>query len=122
MSFVDAGSCVDIVTGSIVERNTCRAPWTNTLDFRAAFSLPVSRLDTEITFDLLNLINLFDSENGLVEYASFNGLGAAGGAVDPITGKWIYSLATVTQPGVQRYTRDDLRSRWQAQLGLRVRF
>jgi len=45
-----------------------------------------------------------------------------GGSVDAATGKYRYSLASITQPGRNRYSRDDLRSRWQTQLGLRLRF
>ena len=84
--------------------------------------MPFGRYSGEITFDMLNMINLFNSDNGLVDFASFNGLGVANGAVDPVTGKWIYTLNAITQPDQARYTRDDLRSRWQAQLGFRFRF
>ena len=121
-TFLDDGSCDALSAGSIVDRNSCRGPWTNSLDFRAAFDVPFGRYSGEITFDMLNMINLFSSDNGLIDFASFNGLGVANGAVDPATGKWIYTLNAITQPDQARYTRDDLRSRWQAQLGFRFRF
>jgi len=123
MAFLEAGDCADLPSGGIMERNTCRAPWTNTLDFRAAFDVPFGRYRGEITFDVLNLINLVNSEKGLVRYATFNGLAPANAAVDAASGKWIYTLNNiVTNPNLDRFTRDDLRSRWQAQLGLRFRF
>jgi hypothetical protein len=121
--FLVAGDCSNLPTGGIMERNTCRAPWTNNLDFRAAVDVPVSRLDAEITLDILNLVNLFSSDSGLIEYATFNGLLPVNfGGVDAATNRYIYTLNTVAQPGSARFSRDDLRSRWQAQLGLRVRF
>jgi hypothetical protein len=122
MAFINAGDCRDLPAGDIMRRNRCRAPWTNTLDFRAAVDVPFGRYRAEVTLDVLNLINVFDSSNGLVEYALFNGLSPVSGAVDPATGNWAYTLNAIAQPGAQRWQRDDLRSRWQGQLGFRLRF
>jgi hypothetical protein len=84
----------------------------------------MGRYRGEITFNVQNLINAFDSGGGLVEYATFNGIAPASAAVDPITGKWIYTLNNiVTAPAANpRFSRDDLRSRWQGQLGFNFRF
>lgn len=121
-AFLDAGDCKDLPSGGIVEKNTCRSPWVNTLDFKAAVEVPIGRVRTEIELAILNLINLFDSKNGLIEYATFNGLPVARGDVDA-SGVYRYTLDNrVINPSAQRFDRDDLRSRWQAQLGLRVRF
>ena len=123
MSFINDGDCSDVTPGTIVERNSCRSPWTNTVDFRAAFDVPFGRYSGEVTMDVLNVLNLISSDNGLVRYASFNGIAPANAAVDPATGQWVYTLSNiVTNPSLDRFTRDDLRSRWQAQLGLRFRF
>ena len=72
--------------------------------------------------NLLNLLNkdwgwqyfpLFPSVNGLLGY----------GGIDAATNKERLNLATITSPTFQgTFQRDDLRSRWQAQWGLRVRF
>jgi len=124
-TFLSAGDCTDLPGGGITPRNNCRAPWTNSLDFSAAFDVPFGRYKAEIRFDLLNMINLFSKEDGLVEYALFNGLSpvaVASTPVDPATGKWNYSLNTITREGQPRWQRDDLRSRWQGQLSLRFRF
>ncbi len=121
VTFLEAGNCNGFVPGSINERNTCRAPWTNTLDFRAAVDVPIGRFRPEFTVDVLNLLNLFNSSNGQVEYAAFNDLLVTRAAVDA-TNRYAYTLNAVALPGAARYTRDDLRSRWQAQLGLRIRF
>jgi hypothetical protein len=109
----------EVETGSINPRNICRSPWTNTFDFRGAIDIPVGKTQTQITFDLLNLLNFFDSSNGLVDYALFNDLLPVNFAIDAASGRYIYNVNAVARPGGVRYSRDDLRSRWQAQLGVR---
>jgi len=81
--------------------------------------------------DITNLLNLLNHEWGWTYYPNFGGptiIGATVGA----DGKYTYNLNTIAGtnflaqdtlwgvPGT--FTRDDLRSRWQAQWGLRVRF
>lgn len=124
ITFINAGNCADAgrTAGQIVERNTCRGPWTNSLDFRVAVDVPISRVQTQITFDLQNLINLFDSGNGLVEYATFNELQPINATFNAATNTYTYSVNAVARPGGVRFSRDDLRSRWQGQVGLRLRF
>ena len=94
------------------------------MDFHTALNVPFGRYSGEITFDVLNLINLFNSDSGLVEFATFNGIAPAAASVDPVTGKWVYTLNNiVVNPAANpRFSRDDLRSRWQAQMGFRFRF
>ena len=85
----------------------------------------------EVTMDIFNLLNLLNSQKGWVWYPNFGGptiIGATVGA----DGKYTYNLNTITGanflaqgttwgvPGT--FTRDDLRSRWQMQWGLRFRF
>ena len=123
MAFIGAGSCKDLPSGGINDRNICRSPWTNNLDFRAAFDVPFGgHYKGEVEFALLNLVNLFDHTNGQIDYASFNGLAIASGTVDATTGKWAYNLSNEVLGTVPRYNRDDLRSRWQGQVGFRFRF
>ncbi|MGE3189991.1 MAG: carboxypeptidase regulatory-like domain-containing protein, partial [Vicinamibacterales bacterium] len=42
-AFINAGNCTSLSAGSILARNICRAPWTNTLDFHLAVEVPVGR-------------------------------------------------------------------------------
>ena len=118
----DAG--LEPYRGQIAPRNSSRGPWTNSLDFRFAANMPpVGRARVELTFDIFNLINLFNSEKGIVQYTTLNDIPAVlFGGIDPATGKEIYNLATISSPTFNKFIRDDLRSRWQAQWGLRVRF
>ena len=118
--FLEGGGCEDVTPGAIVKRNTCRAPWVNGLDFRAAVNVPIGRFRPEFTVDVLNLLNVFQSNNGQVEYAAFNDLLVTRAA--ETAGRYVYTLNSVALPGNARFTRDDLRSRWQAQLGLKLRF
>jgi hypothetical protein len=128
-TYLNAEQCISEFAGGIQTRNACRAPWTNTLDLRLNVGLPFKRVRAEITWDLLNLINLFDSQNGLFKYANFNDLLVVRLPANPIgaDGKPIYNIQNIYVNGVlqtpeDQFTRDDLRSRWQMQLGARVRF
>ena len=44
------------------------------------------------------------------------------GGIDAASGKPIYDIATLAAPTFTKFITDDLRSRWQAQLGARIRF
>ena len=121
VTFLEAGKCEGLTPGTTPVRNACRAPWTNTLDFHSGIAVPVGRFKPEFTADILNLLNLLNRNNGQVNYAAFNDLLVANSTFDA-AGKYVYSVNTLARPGGVRYTRDDLRSRWQAQFGLRVRF
>jgi hypothetical protein len=114
--------------GQIPARNSGRGPWNNSVDFRYAVNLPTGgKTRVELTMDVFNLLNLFNKDWGwqyfpLFPSSSGNGLIGYGG-LDPATGKERLNLATITAPTFQgQFQRDDLRSRWQAQWGLRVRF
>jgi hypothetical protein len=126
MTYVSSEKCLSDYVGKIHERNACRSPWTNTLDFRLNVGLPFKRVKAEITWDVLNLINLFDRNSGLVEYANFNDLLVVRPAFDS-KGGVTYNLQNMFVDGVlqtpqEEYTRSDLLSRWQMQLGGRIRF
>ncbi|HET9262093.1 MAG TPA: carboxypeptidase regulatory-like domain-containing protein [Vicinamibacterales bacterium] len=124
--FIASEDCLSEFTGRIHERNACRSPWMNTFDFRVNVGLPFNRVKAEITWDVLNVINLFGSGNGLVEWANFNQLTV----IRPTfaaNGQPIYNLSGLFRNGQlqtaeELMLRDDLRSRWQMQLGGRIRF
>ena len=65
LGFIKGDECLAEYIGQIIPRNACRAPWTNTLDgARSPSSSRTSAYKTEITLDVLNLINLFDARRG----------------------------------------------------------
>jgi hypothetical protein len=139
-AYINADPALAPYRGQIVARNVARSPWVNSFDFRAAFNVPVTkRYKAEVTVDVQNFINVFSRTSGQVQYANFNDLLPVRYAgLDKTTGKMIYDIKSITGVGTTNppvtgpgeggingiglYNRDDLRSRWQAQLGLRFRF
>ena len=121
--YINGDECLATYVGQIIPRNACRAPWQNQLDLRFNFGLPFQRIKAEITLDVLNFINLLSSDSGLQRYATFNSIGPVTPVLTngQVTG---YNIAFITSPTfVDRgFSRDDLRSRWQFQLGGRIRF
>ncbi len=108
--------------GRIMERGSSRSPWTNGLDFRAALGIPVQRVKLEVTFDVLNVLNLLNKDWGTVDFATFNDLNPFRAPTIDSQGRMVYDLATINGATYVKFDRDDLRSRWQGQLGLRLRF
>lgn len=109
--------------GRIVPRNASRSPWTDTLDFRAAVNVPWGRRKLEVTFDVLNLLNLIDSEKGRFTFLSNQNIAPIRyGGIDADSGLPIYNIVAIASPTFRKFNTDDLRSRWQAQVGLRLRF
>jgi hypothetical protein len=125
LNWINGDSCLAKYVGQILPRNACRAPWTNTLDAKFKVELPYKRYRTEVSLDVLNLINLFDRTRGIISYASNNEIlqpvtiPSTPTVTSPVTG---YNITTLVSPTFARFNRDDLRSRWQIQLGARVRF
>ena len=86
-------------------------------------NVPWNKRKLEITFDVLNLLNLFSSTSGEFQFTPNQNISPIQfGGIDAATGKPIYNIATLASPTYSKFTFDDLRSRWQAQLGLRLRF
>lgn len=121
LNFVQEDDCLSQYIGQIIPRNVCRAPWSNQLDFRFNVALPFQRIKAEITLDILNVLNLIDSKNGQQEYTRYN-------AISPVTPVLTsgqvtgYNISFMTGSSFRKWQRDDLRSRWQMQLGGRIRF
>lgn len=116
---------IDSGTGEILDRYHSNEPWTRKLDFHYELGLPIVRnLRTGITFDVLNVLNMFDSELGVVEYVpnqNFSPVTFRG--IDSATGKPIYRerFAGALEDGSQ-FSTADISSRWQARLGVRLSF
>ena len=117
-----------------INKYQSREPWSRELDFHYALELPVRTVRTEIAADVLNLLHLIDKNYGNVYFVSNQNTSPVGYlGNDPTTGKPVYREASTTfdstgqrsfgslTPGRQ-FSVADLRSRWQAKLGLRVSF
>ncbi|HVS04370.1 MAG TPA: TonB-dependent receptor, partial [Thermoanaerobaculia bacterium] len=115
---------VDPTAGAIVARNGSREPWSRLLDFHYDVGLPIRRVDTRVSLDIFNLLNLIDSDEGVVDFVNFQTYTPVTyRGQDAATGKPIYreSFNGALEPGRQ-FSLADTRSRWQARLGLRLTF
>jgi Carboxypeptidase regulatory-like domain len=112
-------------SGQILQRNILNQPWTRELDFHYELGLPEYRTGRVlVTADILNLLNLFDKNSGVVRYVNFGTYKPVNyQGQDAATGKPIYREAFngALNPGRQ-FSTADTRSRWQGRLGLRVNF
>lgn len=110
--------------GTVPNRNTGTSPWTNELDVRYEIEVPVGRTKVNLSASILNFLNLLDNSWGWHYFPNFYSPQTLGyGGIDPATGKEIINIANITSPNFTgTFTRDDLRSRWQAQFEARVRF
>jgi hypothetical protein len=109
--------------GQVVPRNALRGPWTNALDLSASLGIPFAgSRKLELRADVLNFLNLLNSEWGLIDFPVFNDLAPIAVSLDAASGKYVYNLATINSPTYLKFNRDDLRSRWQAAFTARVRF
>lgn len=123
-AYIEADNSMKDLRGTIPERNTGRAPWTNLLDFRLAFDVPFrARNNFQITVDVSNFLNMLNKDLGVVRYSNFNEASPVRfDGIDPVTGKMIYNLTPMKAATFRKFETDDPRSRYQAQLGLRYRF
>ena len=121
-SFIDRDDYLKENKGRMSERSGAREPWSSSVDLRIAQEIPVvAGHKVEITFDILNLMNLLDSGGGwvrntganqTVNLLQFRSFETAPGAD---YGKARYQWLGVTDP----FQPDDTLSRWQMQLGIR---
>lgn len=83
--------------------------------------VPFGRYEPEITLDIFNFGNLIESDNGVVRHAFFHEVSPVRfEGIDAATGRPIYHLNFFDPE--RRFSIDDLRSRWQAKLGVRFSF
>ena len=112
-------------SGAAPKRNALQQPWTRRLDFHYEIGLPqVFRTRLLVTADVLNLLNMFDKNQGVERFVS-NGtyMAVTYSGQDPTTGKPVYreTAAGRLTPGTQ-FSTANLASRWQGRLGLRLNF
>ncbi|MCC6130963.1 MAG: hypothetical protein IT186_13650, partial [Acidobacteria bacterium] len=109
--------------GQIVPRYSSFTPWNRSLDFHYDLEVPVSVVRTQLTFDVLNLINLIDKNSGgiySVGNQNWTPLNYVG--IDSATGKPIYQMVSAGNLTGGAYFSNDLRSRWQMKFGLRLSY
>jgi hypothetical protein len=122
--FNSLGSCVTNQIGTIYVRNSCRDPWINMLNARVAIRLPFKTVKTDVTLDILNLLNLLNDHWGLVRFSNFNQIDLVNPftTAGQVTKLDLTSISPTVAGTFSPFSIDDIRSRWQMQLGVRVVF
>lgn len=64
---LETDACLKKFRGSFVTRNGCRAPWQNRLDLRLAHRFGFRGTDIRLEGDIVNVLNLLNSDWGLVK-------------------------------------------------------
>jgi hypothetical protein len=124
--FISGDPGLNDYRGKIVPRNASREPWLHTLDMRIAQDLPVPVVSghrLQFTFDIINLLNLFNHDWGRFYYVSSQNdtpwtLQGTNFGVDATTGK----MRIQWTGRVNRFALSQLSSRWQIQAGIRYSF
>lgn len=129
---IDLDPCLAEARGTIVGRNACRTPWTNRLDARVRQEVRFRGSRIEVTGDLVNVLNLFNSEWGRVWEVP--AMVPVLDILRRIDDEDVTSDLETTYSGPLRqganaafgpalpYTVVAPASQWQAQLGVRVAF
>lgn len=102
--------------GQNVPKGHARAPWVNTLDFHFSQEVPFYFGKFELTFDMENLLNFFDSDWGRFEDANFPQITAINVDIND-QNQFVYSGT----PGADLTFRP-LQSIWRMQLGAKYKF
>lgn len=124
MAFIDANETLAEYRGKILPRNVLREPWVQSLDARITQTIPTFvGQKVELTFDFQNILNMLNSEWGLVKYVDFQsmqlvGVSGVGAAAFDSQGRMRQTFTTPSQI----YIKDNIFSRWRMQLGMRYSF
>lgn len=119
-AFIDSDPYLSKNKGKFAERMGARGPWSHQVDARLAIEIPSIRgQKLEITFDVLNLLNLLNKDWGIVKVVTFQqAFLLSFHSLDPATGRPRFRWTNPPRPEIPL----DLASRWQAQIGIRYSF
>ena len=116
---IERTSCLRRQRGSILKRNSCREPWSNTTIASLRQTVPLGRRSLEAQLDAFNVLNVLRSDWGLRREAApalLQHIGQTAGTVQ--TSRSIFRF-DVTAP---QWTTVSPESSFQLQLALRYRF
>lgn len=112
--------------GQVVPRNSERSPWLHTVDLKITQELPIyKRIRSELFVNVLNFANMLDDSWGIQEEVPFAYRRAVVGttynaAGNGGAGQYVYQLTT--PDGVPVTNNDTPISRWQIQMGIKIKF
>jgi len=119
-SFINNNDYLSENKGTMSERNGARNPWRNNLDLRVIQDIPTFGFGhIQLTLDILNVLNLIDSESGWNERTQFPNYEIVDWTrdFDPASGRPVYSFNS--RENNVPWDPDDLTSRWAMQFGVR---
>jgi hypothetical protein len=126
-AFVDSTNLRDY-KGRVVPRNSERSPWIRTIDLKISQDIPIYRdAKLEVFANVINFANLFNKKWGIVEEVPFSYRRQVAGAIYDATGnsgsgQYVYLFNSNTLDGVPKVADETPASRWQVQVGARVKF
>jgi hypothetical protein len=115
--FITHTPCLRQQRGQILQRNSCREPWSNTTIASIRQAVPVAEHAIEAELDVFNVLNLLNGGWGLLRQAAPALLEQVGQTSAPVqTSQPIFRL------NAPRWVTDPVESAFQLQLALRYRF
>jgi hypothetical protein len=69
-AFIGKTSCLRRQRGGIMERNSCREPWSNTTIASIRQEIPIGSRAVELQLDMFNVLNLLNARWGLLRQAT----------------------------------------------------
>jgi hypothetical protein len=122
-AYISSVACLNEARGTVLQRNACREPWSNRLDFRFAQTVPtVGTQKFQVTLDVLNFGNLLNRSWGLTQFVSNqndNTIFSVNNRTPDANGRVLMN-AVRANPSVLQVS--NLSSRYQIQLGGRYSF
>jgi hypothetical protein len=126
--FITSTDCLTRQRGRIMTRNSCRSPWTNTVNVSIRQSLPsVLGQSFALQLDIFNFMNLLNSDWGQQplppagggSVALLNHVGQTAGSLAGANGsQGVFTF----DPATEKYDRRHVGSVYQMQLGVRYGF
>lgn len=128
-AFIDANG-LGKYRGQIAPRNGFNSPWWTSADLRISQEIPglfPKGAKGVITFDIVNVANLINKDWGQFRQVAFPYVApVVNAAINPATGKYVYSPIANTAGNLPRTPNYDLRvpsvSVWRMNLGFRYQF
>ncbi|MFV1988872.1 MAG: carboxypeptidase regulatory-like domain-containing protein [Gemmatimonadota bacterium] len=122
----------------VLNRNSCRTPWSHQVDLRIAQGIRLGGANLDLMLDVLNVLNLLNSGwgqvqavNQVVQVISVPGrivdspFGIIPSVDDPLEARYVGALQRGETGGIRAvrpYVPQMGPSQWQAQFGVRLRF
>jgi outer membrane receptor protein involved in Fe transport len=111
--------------GRVTPRNSERSPWTQTVDLTLRQAVPLGwrNARAEVYLQMINFANLLNDNWGMIEEVPFTYRRTVAGTLyDPVTNQYVYTFNNSTLDGVPTVADETSQSRWQAKLGMTIRF